>query len=44
MENIMTHGKLCDSQGPCRAYVGTIIFFVKIYVIHKKLRDSLKTM
>jgi len=39
MENYVIHGKLRDSRGPCRDYVG-ILFFVKNYVIHEKLRDS----
>jgi len=34
MENYVIHGKLRDSLGPCRDYVGIIIFFVKNYVIH----------
>ena len=39
----MIHVKLRDSRGPCRDYVGILIFFVKNYVIHVKLRDSRKT-
>jgi hypothetical protein len=38
----MIHGKLRDPQGPCRDYVGIIIFCVTNYVTHKKLRDSRK--
>ncbi len=30
----MIHGKLRDSRGPCRDYVGILIYFVKNYVIH----------
>ncbi len=37
MENYVINGKLRDSRGPCRDYVGTFIFC-------EKLRDSLKTM
>ena len=40
----MIHGKLRDSRGPCRDYVGILIFFVKNYVIHVKLRDSRKVI
>ena len=36
----MIHGKLCDSRGACREYVGILIYFVKNYVIHEKLRES----
>ncbi len=43
MENSVIHGKLCGSRGPCRDCVGIIIFFVKNYVIHKKLSNSQKT-
>ncbi len=39
----MIHGKLRDSRGPGRDYVGILIFCVKNYVIHVKLRDALKT-
>ena len=39
----MIHVKLRDSRGPCRDYVGILIFFGKNYVIHVKLRDSRKT-
>jgi hypothetical protein len=41
-ENYVIHGKLRDSRGPCRDYVGILIFFVKNYVIHVKLHDSRK--
>jgi thiol-disulfide isomerase/thioredoxin len=34
MENYVIHGKLRDSCGPCRDYVGILICFVKNYVIH----------
>jgi hypothetical protein len=40
MENYVIHGKLRDSRGPCRDYVGILICFVKNYVIHEKLRES----
>ena len=43
MENYVIHGKLLDSRGPWRDYVGILIVFVKNYVIHVKLRDSRKT-
>ncbi len=39
----MIHVKLRDWRDPCRDYVGILIFFVKNYVIHVKLRDSRKT-
>jgi len=34
MENYVIHGKLRDSRGPYRDYVGIFICFVKNYVIH----------
>jgi len=34
MENYVIHEKLLDSRGPCRDYVGILIFFVKNYMIH----------
>jgi hypothetical protein len=35
--------KIHDSRGPCRDYIGILIFCVKNYVIHVKIRDSRKT-
>jgi len=40
MENYVIHGKLRDSRGPCRDYVGIFIFCVKNYVNHEKLADD----
>jgi len=40
MKNSVIHGKLGDSHGPCRDYVGILIFLVKNSVSHEKLGDS----
>ena len=38
----MIHGKLCDSRGPCRVYVGIYIFLWKTTLFESsRLRDSI---
>jgi hypothetical protein len=40
MKNSVIHEKLGDSYGPCKGYVGILIFLVKHSVIHEALGDS----